>query len=190
MEQDNITSESLTGGAAVASESSVEKETVSSVESEALSLKKLNEYLGKTYKDPESALKSIKDTFSYVGKKVEAKPAETSNNTDVAKQLKEMRDELFYSKNPQYESYRKTIAAMGESPAEVVAREEFKSVFEKATNYDKIQKSKTVLESNPRMGTVRSKQQEARAAVANRDYNSANKMAVDSVIEGLELGSN
>ena len=186
MEKEINTSKGQAEGEVIVDASATPKETVSSVDT--LSLKEINEHLGKTYKDKESALKSLKDTFSFVGKKIEqAAPVASESNNDVAKQLKEMKTDLFYSKNPDYEPYRGVISKMGENPADVVQTPEFKDVFVKAAGYDKIQKSKTVLESNPRIGMVRNKQTEAIDAVSKRDYNKANRLATESVIEALEL---
>lgn len=189
MEKETTTANGQAGETVIVDESSAPEATVSSEASKGLSLEQINSLLGKNYKDPESALKSIKDTFSYVGKKVEvAKPASSNDiSGDVARQLKEMKDELFYSKNPQYESLRGFISKIGENPADVVSAPEFKSVFEKASGFDKIQKQKTVLESNPRIGTVRNKLQEARDSASKYDYAGANTKAVDSVLEAYEL---
>lgn len=189
MNEENITSEGQLGEHAIASESSNPTETVSSETVENLSLKEINSFLGKNYKDKGTALKSIKDTFSFVGKKIEASaPVSQSDNGEVAKQLREMKTELFYSKHPEYESFKGAISKMGENPADVVEMPEFKDVFVKASGFDKIQKTKTVLESNPRIGQIRNKQKEAHEALVGRNYSAANAIAVESVIEGLDLG--
>jgi hypothetical protein len=189
MNEENITSETQPGGKTVAGESTDVKETVSDKTAlESLTLNEINDFLGKQYKDKGTALKSIKDTFSYVGKKIEASAPVQSDNSEVAKQLREMKTELFYSKHPEYESYKGVISKMGENPASVVEMPEFKDIFGKATGFDKIQKTKTVLESNPRIGQIRNKQKEANEALNNREYVRANSIAVESVIEGLDLG--
>lgn len=188
MNEENITSEGQLGDAAVASESSNPKETVSNEVAESLSLKELNDYLGKNYKDKTSAIKSIKDTFSFVGKKIEASAPVSHDNGDVARQLKEMKTELFYSKHPEYESFKGAISKMGENPADVIMMPEFKDIFDRASSFDKIQKTKTVLESNPRIGQIRNKQKEATEALQSRNYEKADSIAVESVIEGLNLG--
>ena len=198
MNEENITSQGQDGDHAVASESSSPKETVSNVAPNGITLEEINAMLGKNYKDKDSALKSVKDTFSYVGKKIEAaKPmasesrdsSSDNSNSDVARQLREMKNELFYSKNSQYDTpeYRALITKMGENPADVVASPEFKSVFEKASGYDKIQKTKTVLESNSRIGMVRNKINEAKEAISKRDYSGAKDLAVSSVLEAYDL---
>ncbi len=161
-----------------------------SVEAGAISLKELNAFLGKTYLDKDTALKSLKDTFSYVGKKIEAAMPQTpASDPTVAAELRKMSNEIFYAKNPQYDTpeYREVISKMGENPAEVVGTPTFKNIFDKTSGYDKIQKQKTVLESNPRIGTVRNKITEAKEATKNRDYTAANKSAVGAVLDAYEL---
>ena len=132
------------------------------VASDALTLSELNEHLGKTFPNKDAALKAFKDTFSYVGKKKEDIEKEVragiqndSRIDTLAKELAIERNERFYDRNPQYAdpSIRKIIESTGKSPQEVVNSEEFKSVFTKVAEYDKSQKLRTVLESNPRLAS-------------------------------------
>jgi hypothetical protein len=138
---------------------------------EALSLAEINNLLGKTFPSKEIALKSIKDTFSYVGKPREAieKEVRASLQTDdriskLAQELEVERKERFFDRNPQYAdpAVRKLIEGMGGNPADIVNREEFKNIFEKVSSYDKSTKLKTVLESNPRMVSSRDNLTKAR----------------------------
>lgn len=192
---DNNTSKELANDSAIVDESVASKETVSSEAGENVSLKEINEYLGKNYKDKGSALKSLKDTFSFVGKKVE-KSAEVessdvkskSGGDDFARRIKEMKEQLFYSENPDYKPYKGLISKMGENPADVVGLPEFKDVFDKASSFDKNQTKKNVLESNPRIGVVRNKLKEATEAAGGRDYNTASKLATDAVMEAYDMG--
>jgi hypothetical protein len=193
---ENNTQNGQNGTSTVASEASFPNGTVSTEAGENVSLKEINDYLGKNYKDKDSALKSLKDTFSFVGKKIETangenqvaakQPSEVEN---VAKQLREMRTELFYSKNPQYDTpeYRTIIGKISENPAEVVNSPEFKNIFDKAASFDKTSKQKTVLESNPRIGVVRNKLAEATEAVRNGDYKKSDELAVAAVMEAYDM---
>lgn len=138
---------------------------------EAMSLEDLNKNLGKTFPTKEAAIKSIKDTFSYVGKKTEdikkEVVAELRNDARIdtlAKELEQERRERFYDRNPQYSdpAVRKVIESMGGNPSDVVSREEFKTIFTKVSEYDKSAKLKTVLESNPRLASSRDNLTKAR----------------------------
>lgn len=138
--------------------------TVGQVATESMTLAEINSFLGKDFKTKDSALKAVKDTFSYVGKKKEDIEKEVlsrvSNDTKtdaLAKELEEMRKERFYDKNPQYadESIRKFIESTGKNPVEVVNTPEFKSIFEKVSGFNETQKLRTVLESNPRLASTK-----------------------------------
>lgn len=143
--------------------------TVSNVSADGLTLSEINATLGKNFPTKEAALKSFKDTFSYVGKKVEDVKREVLSEvkTDerlnqLAGELAEERKERFYDRNPQYGSLRTIIEKIGGNPVEVVNSEEFKGIYEKVSGYDETQKLKTVLESNPRLSSSRDSLTKAR----------------------------
>lgn len=173
---------SLAGGAAAP------KGTDTTVDAkDSLSLSEINTLLGKNYPDKDTALKSVKDTFSWVGKKLDA--AAPTTDPAIAGELRAIKNDLFYAKNPQYDTpeYREVISKMGENPADVVGSATFKSIFDKTSGYDKIQKTKTVLESNPRIGAVRNKMTEAKEALKkDNNYDKAKNLSVAAVLESLE----
>lgn len=160
--QDNSTDNSLTdaahvtaadGGAAVASPAS-------------LTLADLNTTLGKDFKDLPSALKALKDTQSYVGKKkedivaealqeltVRANPTTQPATGDGASKadIQSLKDELFYTQNPQYKDYRGLISKMGQNPAEIVDSPEFKGVYDKAKAADDEAQKRSVVSSSSRV---------------------------------------
>lgn len=158
---------------------------------EALTLAELNKQLGKNFPTKESALKSLSDTFSYVGKKkediekeVRANLATSDQITQLSQKLESVEKERFYDKNPQYAdpAVRKLIDGLGGNPADVVNREEFKQVFEKVSGYDKSVKLKTVLESNPRMTSSRDNLTKAAEIRDKAGVNhEVQKLAVDAV---------
>jgi len=136
----------------------------------SISLADLNEKLGKEFKDVDSAVKSLKDTQSFVGKKIES--AETKEDPAIQKQLDNLQSQLnnsnFYRENPQYdnEETRKLIVALGGKPEEVIERDVFKSTFEKTSAYDKSQESKSVLHNSSRLGQATTKMDDANSAMA------------------------
>ncbi len=195
MDNDDITPSAVPGESHVnpagadGTVAAVSKEgTPSTKEVEAMTLSELNTALGKNFSNRDSALKSIKDTFAYVGKKKEDVRKEvlaevkTDEKTDkLAKELEEMRKERFYDKNPQYAdpSVRKIIERIGGNPAEVVGSEEFKTVFTKVSGYDESQKLKTVLESNPRLASSKDSLTKARELKAKGASQGAAKEEVE-----------
>jgi len=146
----------------------------SATEAQGMTLEELNKALGKQFPNRETALKSIKDTFSYVGKKKEDIEKEVlagiqnNNRVDIlARELEIERTERFYDRNPQYASpeVRRFIESTGKKPSDVVSSEDFKAIFNKVVEYDKSVKLKTVLESNPRLSSSRDNIVKAREAL-------------------------
>jgi hypothetical protein len=140
------------------------------VDTTALSLAELNQYLGKDFKDVPSALKSLKDTQAFVGKRKEDIEKEvraslggtpTPPPASVSPEVQSLSEEVFYLKNPQFKGYENIIRKMGSNPAEVVESEEFKSVFEKGKVADEVARSKSVAPSNSRLGSAGSLHDEA-----------------------------
>lgn len=173
MTNENPSGESELGGAHVTPPG--EDTTVS--DEATLSLAELNQFLGKDFKDKETALKSLKETGSYVGKRKEDIAAEVrrelaSGDTPAAdapatkSEVQSLKSELFYSNNPQYKGYEALIAKMGTDPAEVVQLPEFKSVFEKAQIADDVEAKKSVVHSSSRLAQSKSATDEA-IAIAN-----------------------
>lgn len=138
---------------------------------DGMTLVEINQLTGKTFPSKEAALKSIRDTYSYVGKKKEDVRAEvlaeqslTNDIKPLTKELEEMRKERFYDKNPQYATpeLRDYIDAKGGKPEDVVNSENFKKLIVKVSSYDESQKLRTVLESNPRIASSKNSLQKAR----------------------------
>lgn len=188
MEQDNNTYETLDSGNADSDIAPVSvEETVSAVPkntAETLSLAELNEALGKNYKDKESAIKSFKDTFSFVGKKAEPK---IDPNQFISRDQYE--SDMFYSKNPELNTpeIREIIDAMakaqGVKPQDVVNKDSFKAVFSKVKGYDESQSMKSVLESNPRLSSSRDSLTQAREEAAKGNTAKAEELAVKAVMD-------
>lgn len=167
------------------------------VTGDTMTLAEINQHLGKQFTNKESALKALSDTFSYVGKKKDDIAAEIrtqiSQDTradSIAKELEEMRKERFFDKNPSYAepSVRKLIDSIGGNPSDVVNTPEFKSIFEKIEGYDKTQKLRTVLESNPRLSS--SKDNLTKAAEAKRSgapSADVEQLAVNAILDAYEM---
>lgn len=157
---------------------------------DTLSLSELNQFLGKSYKDKQTALKSLKDTFRYVGQ-----PKETSNNIDTSKFIskEQYETDMFYSQNTEYSKpeIRKVIDSIakgqGVSARDVVASEDFKAIFGKVKGYEESQSAKSVLQSNPRLAASRDKLTQASEALKGGDANAAEKLAVSAVMEAYGM---
>ena len=129
------------------------------VESSALTLADLNKQLNSNFKDVPTALKSLKDTKDFVGKRKEdamaeikasmasASPTETATKSDI----QQLKNELFYSQNPEYKQYEGIISKLSADPAQAVSSEEFKGLFDKAKIADGVARNKSVVASNSRL---------------------------------------
>lgn len=147
-----------------------------------LSLEELQTALGKQFPTKEAALKSIKDTFSYVGKRKEDITKEvTKGSAEITEKVTKLERDLWFKDHPEHQEYRGFIEKLGD-PAQVVETPEYKSIFEKASGYDKTMSRKTVMESNPRLGQVVDKMNVAQEAVKSGNYNVAADAAVEAVI--------
>jgi len=172
---------------------SATKETVSAVSqntADTLTLDELNQALGKNYKDKESAIKSFKDTFSYVGKKVEDIAPKIDPNQFISREQYEK--DMFYSQNPELNKseIREVIDAMakakGVSPKDVVASDSFKAVFSKVKGYDESQSLKSVLETNPRLASTRDAFSQAQEAYKGGKKDTAESLITKAVLESLK----
>lgn len=191
MEPDNNTYDTLDGGNAdsdIASSSVKETEsTVSTDAASSLSLAEINTALGKNFTNKDAALKSFKDTFSYVGKKMETN---VDPNQYISRDQYET--DMFYTKNPEYEKagVRGIIDSMakseGKKPSDVVNSDSFKTIFSKVRGYDESQSMKSVLESSPHLASSRDNLSKAREAVKSGDRASAEDLAVKAVMESLK----
>jgi len=193
MEQEYITPETLGGEEMTDVASAPVKETVSAVSpntAEALSLSELNAYLGKNFTNKDSALKSLKDTFSYVGRKIEEGQSKIDPNQFISKEQYEK--DMFYSRHAEYATpeVKEVIDAMakarGVTPKEVVESDTFKSVFSKVRGYDESQSLKSVLETNPRLASTRDSFSQAQEFMKSGNREAAEAMISKAVLATLK----
>ena len=190
MEEDNLTTPSLPDGAP-----NVPSPGGTVAESEVASLKDvLNTALGKDFPSDEAALKAVKDTFNFVGKKTEPQVVEktvvpdeiTSKLSSLEAQLQET---SFYAQNPELnnDDFKALVKLSGKSPSELAGSEDFKTQYDKIKAYNEIEKSKSVLQSNSRLGQVTDKITQAREALQSGNQTVAESNAVSAVIEAYDL---
>jgi hypothetical protein len=129
--------------------------------SNALSLAELNQTLGKDFKDKETALKALKDTQSYVGKKIAAVSPAPAVDPNLASKVQTLETQVFYANNPEFKGHEAIINAMGTNPAEVVGSDAFKTYFEKAKVADEVANNKSIVSSNSRLSQAKSVTEQA-----------------------------
>lgn len=203
----------------------------------SVELEKLNDATKREFKDPESAIKAIGDTFKYVGDigkiktlkemvervqsennlpnteaavalitaklQGEAAPAEGTSapaEVDTSKFVsrEEFEESEFYRANPTYAPHSAIIDAFrtkeenkGKSIPQLIAEEggdsTLISTLSDAMAHATTKESKSVLESNPRLGEVKDKATSASEKAAKGDHQGAGIDAVDSVIGAYGL---
>lgn len=192
MDNENyITSDSLSGDAGTTASDGGE-----AVKS-SVTLDQLNQLLGKEFKDVDTALKSVKDTYGYVGKvgQLEKQVVELSKDNsnkiaqeaEIVKTVKQLKNDAFFKDNSQYAPYRKAIEKLGDDPSDIVSQPEFKEVFEKAMEADKAQSLKSVLESNPRLQVSGDLMSQAREASNTGNSREATTLATKAVMEAFDI---
>lgn len=149
--------------------------------SDALSLTELNSLLGRDFKDKPSALKALKDTQDFVGKRKEDIAAELvqangsqqnasaqAPNPAMASKsdIQAVNERLFFAENPQYKGFESIIKKMGTNPEEVVGTAEFQTVFENGKVAQEVAQKKSIVSSNSRLSSNKTAVQEA-VLVAN-----------------------
>lgn len=175
---------------------------------ELLDLSELNQLLGKNFPTKEAAMKSIKDTFSYTGQvgqlraqlqalqsgqQPQATAGQDSELTSTVKALQtELEEQRFVTERPELKDYLPTLRELrnstGKTLNELLNNEALRPLFEKSLAQDAVQKKRSVLESNPRLGQLRNKTQEAKDALKEGNHNLARETAVSAVLDAYDLG--
>lgn len=198
---------------------SIVEQAVSTASQDVMEVKDLlNEVLGgkRKFTDNESALKSVKDTFDFVGKAGKYKPllekleASKGGEKNVLKLMEEIangsveqtapapissdnfvsKEEFkqvqFFAEHPEYKEHKDLISSMGKDPEEVVKSEVFKKAYTAIKTQQDIEESKSVLHSNSRLGQVTDKLTQAREALQSGNEQAARSSAVSAVLEAYK----
>ena len=164
-------------------------------DSQTVSLKSIvKELTGREYKDDADAAKGIQQTYKFVTSKTEAPqpqvdPTIVSKVESLERQIQETN---FFASNPEYNTpeAKALISKMGGDPASVVKDEVFQTAYNAIKANAEIEKSKSVLQSNSRLGQVTDKFTQAKEAVSAGNQQAANAAAVSAVLEAYpELSS-
>ena len=165
-----------------------------------LTLEEINQTLGRQYADKPTALKALKETVSYVGKlgqqvsdlksKVESPVVPSDYSAEIAGLRSDLEETKFYNANPEYNTpeAKALISKFGGKPEEVVRDDIFKQAYNAIKTTSEIEKSKSVLQSNPRLGQVTDKLTQARDAMKAGDDSVAKISATQAVMEAFDIG--
>lgn len=184
MQEDNIISDSLTDTQSDGTETASAAGEVTSIKDV------LGKTLGKEFNSDEAALKSVKDTFKYVGMKEEQiaqkikadLEAKFAGVPEKLSQLeKQQKEGNFYAEHPEYKPYRDVVSKYGDDPEKVIADTNFQEVFSKIKAYDENANSKSVIHSNTRLGVVKDSLEQAKQAQTQGNQKAAEALAVKAV---------
>lgn len=117
--------------------------------------------------------------------------APAAPDTDRFVTKDELNRQLFYKDHTEYQPYQPIIDAMaatqGKRPDEVVQDAAFKSVFEQAQGFKEAEKSKSVLQTNSRLGAAADTMTKAAEALKTGDIASAQMHALDAVMDSYPI---
>lgn len=178
--------------AAVSGEAAVSQQSQAATDVDALFLKEISAATGKNFDSKDKALKAIKDTWSYVGKKQE--DAATAAERRLAEsgeyvRRSEIETEFFYRDNKEANAHRTLVDAVakanGISAREAATLPDVKKVIEAASAYEAQEAAKTVMQSSSRLGATSDKLAEARKAAVSGDHNTRDALATAAVREAF-----
>lgn len=192
MDNDNITPDSLPlGGEGTVGVTSGEASPVAPTgeQADGMTLAELNQTLGKNFSDKASALKALKDTFSYVGKKTEPDDELLRAKGYMTKQ--DFEAEIFLRDNPQHAANKKILESIakaeGVSLVDAAKTPEYSKLFESASEYEKTQSLKTVLNPNPRLQQAQERTSTVQELKQNGRNSEAEFEAARSLIDAFDL---
>jgi len=138
----------------------------------SLTLEELNLALGKKFDSKESAVKSIKDTFAYVGKKkedVEKEVVKEVPSSVDSERIAQLETELFFQTNNELKDARPILEAFakanGQSLKEAAESEVFKSTLTKLKGEEK----PTVMDTSRRFSGDDDSRKEFQEAIGSKE---------------------
>lgn len=158
----------------------------------------MKQIIGKDFPDNDTAIKSLKDTYAYVGQMGQKVKTLEQENTElkqsqvspeIAAQLQSLRqqvkDATFYAQHPEYNTpeAKSLITKFGSDPEAVIQDEVFQKAFTAIKTTAEMEKTQSVLHTNPRLGVAQDNMTKAvEAQKAGNDAEAANN-AVAAVLE-------
>lgn len=151
----------------------------------------INAATNRSYATDQEALEAVKNTYKMVGAKPEpAIPQDVLEKLSKIDSLEStLKQNSFYSEHPEYNipEVKGLITAMGQDPESVVKQDSFQTAFKAIQTAHEMEKTKSVLNSNPRLGQVSDKMTEAREQSAAGNTALAAQTATKAVLEAYEI---
>lgn len=194
----------------------------SGADTDAISLAELNNILGKNYSDRETALKAVKETYTFIGKRddhariVKEAVQKTGKSEDEILQLltnsnmpengsqpanpdqfitkDQYLEDMFFSKNPDLSMVKDVIKPLKNSDEfksmswdDYVKSDKIASIVDTFRVANEVKSAKSVMESNPRIGSASNKLQSAQQAMEAGNYTAAKENAISAVMEAFRI---
>lgn len=195
-------------------------------DTDAISLAELNNILGKNYSDRETALKAVKETYTFIGKRDEhakvvkeavtktgkseeevlqaitkfmSEPTPGTNTAPVSSPDQfitrdQYLEDMFFSKNPDLAMVKDVIKPLKNSDEfksmswdDYVKSDKIASIVDTFKVANEVKSAKSVVESNPRIGSATSKLQTAKQAYETGNLSEAKDNAVSAVMEAFKV---
>jgi sulfur relay (sulfurtransferase) DsrF/TusC family protein len=125
---------------------------------------------------------------------IESSALKQEDKIDTSKFVprEQFEESQFYNEKPEYRAHKALIetfvkANPGKSRAEVLEIPEVKETLKKVISHDTIEKQKSVLHSNPRIGMSTDKIAKAKEDLSKGDTKGAGENAVSAVIDAFEV---
>lgn len=162
----------------------------------------LKTVLNKDFPTNEAAIKSLQDTYNYVGSMGQKVKTLEEQNQDLAgKQISpelstkvdlleaQLHQANFYASNPDYNNpeAKALISKFGSNPEEVIKDEVFQKAFTAIKTATDMEQSKSILHSNPRLGQVQDKMTQAKESLTANNDKVAFDAATQAVMDAYDL---
>lgn len=155
----------------------------------------LGPVFGTQFKSDEDAMKSVEHAKNMAGKvgQLEKQLADLQGtptmNPELEKKVQELetavKQQGFYNLNPEFNTpeAKALIADMGGDPETVVQKDSFKTAFNAIKASNEMEKSKSVLHSNPRLGIAQDNMTKAMEARQSGNLDQAAAFGMKAVME-------
>lgn len=134
---------------------------------DAITLEEIEQVLGKKFPNKETALKSWKDTYSYVGKKSEPAPAPVQQSADNFVSKEQYEEDMWFAAHPDVADQKTLVRALkketGKTLDEVLELPELKPLLE--AKKAQAENSKSVIHGNSRIANTADYQTDLEQAI-------------------------
>ncbi len=134
-------------------------------------------------------IEAMENVLNGNGQQPSPAPSVDTDKFATREQVAKLQADIFYRDNPSVAPYRQAIdefaAATGKSQPEIIQMDAFKTLVGNATGFDEMQKAKSVLQTNPRLGVATDNLTKAQEAVKSGDFAKAQDLAVGAVMEQI-----